>query len=127
LQSYLFYIHSFQTSDADLQRRRGDRTTFLVSFFSLCCYLYASKISCVCKARGSLSKDCKVTCFIYTVFQLLTPIYREGEEIERRSWSHFEAFVVIYMLLKYRAYVKLVVGLARIAKLLVLYTQFFNF
>jgi hypothetical protein len=77
--------------------------------------------------RGRRSKDCKVTCFIYTVFKLLTPIYREGEEIERRSWSHFLAYVVIYMLLKYRAYAKPVVASARIAKLLVLYTQFSNF
>jgi hypothetical protein len=66
-----------------------------------------------------LSKDFKVTCFIDTVLQLLTPIYREGKEIERPTWSHFEAFVFMYMLFKYRAYVKPVVCSARIAKLLV--------
>jgi hypothetical protein len=66
-----------------------------------------------------LSKDCKVTCFIETVLQLLTPIYREGEEIERRTWSHFEAIVFMYTLSIYRAYVKPVVCSARIAKLLV--------
>ena len=66
-----------------------------------------------------LSKDCKITCFIDTVLQLLTPIDREGEEIERRTWSHFEAFVSMYVSLKYRAYVKPVVCSARIAKLLV--------
>ena len=66
-----------------------------------------------------LSKDWKVTCLIDTVLQLLTPIYREGEEIESRTWSHFEAFVYMYVLLEYRAYVKPVVCSARIAKLLV--------
>ncbi len=66
-----------------------------------------------------LSKDCKVTCFIDTVLQLLTPFYREGEEIERRTWSHFEAFVFMYVSRKYRAYVKPVVCKERIAKLLV--------
>ena len=66
-----------------------------------------------------LSKDCKITCFIDTVHQLLTPIYREGERIERRTWSHSEAFVSMYVLRKYRAYVKFVVCSARIAKLLV--------
>ena len=53
-----------------------------------------------------LSKDCKVTCFIETVLQLLSPFYIEGEEIERRIWSHFEAYVPMYVFLKYRAYVK---------------------
>ena len=66
-----------------------------------------------------LSKVCKVTCFIDTVLQLLTPIYRESEEIESCTWSHFEAFVPMYVLLKNRAYVKPVVCSARIAKLLV--------
>ena len=65
-----------------------------------------------------LSKDCKVTCFIEPVLQLLTPIYKEGEEIERRTWSHFEAFVFMYVLLKNRAYVKPVVCSARIANYL---------
>jgi hypothetical protein len=65
--------------------------------------------------------------FIDTVLQLLTPINREGEEIERRTWSHFEACVFMYVLLKYRAYVKPVVCSARIAKLLVSYIPFFNF
>ena len=66
-----------------------------------------------------LSKDCKVTCLIDTVLHVLTPIYREGEEIERRTWSHSEAFVFLYVLLKYSAYVKPVVCSARIVKLLV--------
>jgi hypothetical protein len=66
-----------------------------------------------------LSKDCQITCFIDTVLQFLTPIYREGEEIERRTWSPFETFVPMYVLLKYRAYVKPVVCSASIAKLLV--------
>ena len=66
-----------------------------------------------------LSKDCKITCFIDTVLQLLTLIYREGEEIESCTWFHFEAFVPMYVLLKYHAYVKPVVWRARIAKLLV--------
>ena len=74
-----------------------------------------------------LSKDYKVTCFIHTVLQLLKPIYREGEEIERCTWSHFEAFVFMYMHLEYRVVVKPVVSSARIAKLLVSYRPLFNF
>ena len=67
-----------------------------------------------------LSNDSAVTCFIETVLQLLTPIYNEGEEIERRTWSHFEAFVLVYVFfIKYLAYVKPFVCSARIAKLLV--------
>jgi hypothetical protein len=65
--------------------------------------------------------------FIDTVLQLLTPIYREGEEIERRIWSHFESFVFMYVLLKYRVNVKPLVFSGRIAKLLVSYKPFFNF
>ena len=82
---------------------------------------------CICKARGKLSKDCKVTCFIETILQILTPVYREGGEIERSAWSHFEAIFFVNVLLKYLAYVKRLVGSARIAKLLVSWRPFFNF
>ena len=71
-----------------------------------------------------LIKDCIITCFIDTVLQLLTTIYREGEEIESCTWSHFEAFVLMYLLLKCRTYVKPVVCSARIAKLHVSYRLF---
>ena len=55
--------------------------------------------------------------FIDTVLLLLTQINKECEEIEQRTWSQFEAFVLVYVPLKYRAYVKPVVCSARIAKL----------
>ncbi len=33
--------------------------------------------------------------FIETVLQILTPIYKESEEIEGRTLSHFEALVLV--------------------------------
>jgi hypothetical protein len=88
---------------------------------------YVKPVVCSARIATLLVSSRPFFNFIDTVLQLLTPIYREGEEIEGRTWSHFEALVSLYVLLKHRAYVKPVVCSARIAKLLVSYKPFFNF
>ncbi len=88
---------------------------------------YVKPVVCSARIAKFLFSKTPFFNFIDTVLQLLTPIYNEGEEIEGRIWSHFEALVLVYILLKYRAYVKPVVCSASIAMFHVSKTPFFNF
>ncbi len=88
---------------------------------------YVKPVVCSARIAKFLVSKTPFFNFIDTVLRFLTPIYNEGEEIEGRILSHFEALVLVYILLKYRAYVKPVVSSARIAKFHVSKTSFFNF
>ncbi len=56
---------------------------------------YVKPVVCSARIAKFLVSETPFYNFIETVLQLLTPIYKEGEEIERPTWSHFEALVLV--------------------------------